>query len=96
MGNSTPAQQSQGYDWDWLTNENGLELYKNKLNGLVAEKRLVVLDNRFSWEKEKEIYDYRQNNNEGLVRTYHAEQLESKEKKGLCNCGTNTQLAVYS
>ena len=79
-----------------MANENGLELYKNKFNGLVAEKRVVELDSRLPLAGEKRIYNYRCTNTDGLVKTYQAQPLESDGDKGVCGCGHKQRMQVYS
>ena len=61
MGNKQENQyELPKFDWDWFGNHNGLDLYKRRSDGLLAEKRRIVLDHRFTYEQEREIYKLRE------------------------------------
>lgn len=54
MGNSQAEQyELPKYDWVWVGNHNGLDLYRRNNDGIVAERRKIVLDSRFSINNEK-------------------------------------------
>ena len=99
MGGESSSEGLPAYEWTWLANENGLELYQEKQQQWIAEKRRITLDNRYSTNSEDEIYQYRRGNEDGLVRVYSAEVVEDhrrKETESICSCSSFTQMIVYS
>jgi|JI9StandDraft_2_1071091.scaffolds.fasta_scaffold1385010_1 hypothetical protein len=50
MGNSQDLKlELPKYDWTWVGNHNGLDLYRRQSDGLISEKRRIVLDHRFTF-----------------------------------------------
>lgn len=99
MGGNAESRLWVHCDWEWLANENGLELYQEKQHRWVAEKRKIVLDNRFSPEEEQDMYLFRRDNQHGLVKVYSAEVVEEQKKSQnsqLCKCSDVTQMVIYS
>ena len=60
MGNSQENKYDlPKYEWVWVGNHNGLDLYRRTSDGLIAERRRIAVDHRFSMNTEKQIYKMR-------------------------------------
>lgn len=66
---------------------------------MIAEKRLITLDHRFTLENEKQIYKLRENNNLGFVKVYQVDGVEeskNQEQSNFCRCGDSIKLNIYT
>lgn len=105
MGNDTGKEKSEPkFEWERVGNENGVEIFKRKEDGVLAEKRTVNLDGRYSMDTENNIYDFRRTNTMGLVKVYETELVEepndprrrNQSLSNLCKCNDSVRLSVYS
>jgi hypothetical protein len=59
MGNHNSKQLPPFADWEKLETENGTDIYQNKKNNSLAEKRSITIDPQFDLDHEFKIYHMR-------------------------------------
>ncbi len=47
MGNTDTKSNSSLSDWEKIDTDNGIDIYRNKKNNELAEKRIVTLDEEY-------------------------------------------------